>query len=153
MAVDANIHHREKKNIHDKKGQPKMNFAQGVIHPSAEDLRKPEINERKRSEKDTGRQRVMKMADNKVSIMKVDIESLHGMKKSCQSSDRKDKHNPQRKEHRHLKADGAPPQRAQPVQEKHRCRHADRNGQKHEDFSDKRVHSACEHMMAPNTAA
>src|SRR5689334_2962471 len=91
---------REERNVETDEEEPEMPLSQRCIGHSPSHLREPEINAGEHGEKSTADQHIVKVRNNKVSIVDLQIDRHGRQHDSGQSADQKHEEETEAPEHR-----------------------------------------------------
>src|SRR4051794_34547634 len=92
----------------------------------------------------------MKVGHDEVCILKLDVRRRCSEEQSAQSTAHKHRHKSYGKQTRRGEADTGTPDRSKPIERFNRRRYGDQQGGQGEYRAEEWVHSADEHVMAPN---
>ena len=145
--------HWEERTITRDKGQGKVNLAQAVVHHSAEHLREPVIDAGEQSHQAARKEHVMQVGDDEIGVVNGDINRRGRHEDAAQPADHEQRHERQSEQHRRGVLDVTSPDGAEPVEDFDGRRQGDHDGGDHEPGAQPRIHTALEHMMAPDDEA
>ncbi len=149
-AGDPEHVHGEEGAIEADEGEEEVNLAESFVHHPSEHLGEPERYGSEDAEKCGSKEHVVKVGDDEVGVVDVDVDGDGGHEDATESTDDELRDECDAVECDGVEADLAAPDGANPVEGLDSRRECDHDGGGHEGHAECGVHAAGEHVVSPD---